>query len=95
MRKYLNFDFLVLICTTTLSCVLTQTFSSLGVKTKSRSFLMPMSKTSMMGKRMEVALNVWINHNVTKQSSCKPVKRCTWGGDGKIHTNSALTNTTD
>ena len=52
---------------------------------------MPMSKTSMMGKRMEVALNVWINHNVTKQSSCKPVKRCTWGGDGKIPTNSALT----
>ena len=64
-----------------LSCMLTQTFSSLGVKTKSRSFLMPMSKTSMMGKRMEVALNVWINHNVTKQSSCNPVKRCTWGGE--------------
>ena len=87
MRKYLHFDFLVLICTTTLSCMLTQTFSSLGVKTKSRSFLMPMSKTSMMGKRMEVALNVWINHNVTKQSSCNPVKRCTWGGDVIIPTN--------
>ena len=56
---------------------------------------MPMSKTSMMGKRMEVALNVWINHNVTKQSSCNPVKRCTWGGDViiKFCTNSA--NTTD
>ena len=88
--KYLHFDFLVLICTTTMSSMLTQTFSSLGVKTKSRSFLMPMSKTSMMGKRMEVALNVWINHNVTKQSSCNPVKRCTLGEDVIIPTNSQL-----
>ena len=55
---------------------------------------MPMSKTSMMGKRMEVALNVWINHNVTKQSSCNPVKRCTWGGDVIIPTNSVLTQLT-
>ena len=27
--------------------------------------------TSMMGKRMETALNSWINHNTTKQKICK------------------------